>query len=177
MRENHDHATERFYSSNAVAYAAQTLTANIEYLYKPFLDHVPAGGHILDAGSGSGRDTAFFLRQGFQVTAFDASDAMAKISTELTRQDTLVLRFEQVNWMETFDGIWAQASLLHVPKAGIVKAISSLLRTLKTGGVFYASFKLGEGERFDGQRFFNDYTERSLRELIARFPELQLHTT
>jgi SAM-dependent methyltransferase len=52
---------------------------------------------ILDAGSGSGRDTLAFLDQGCLVDAFDGSAAMAEISSRLTAQKTRVMRFEELD--------------------------------------------------------------------------------
>ena len=55
-----------------------------------------------------------FLNAGFKVTAFDASKKMVDCATELSGLSVLHMAFEDVNWTEKFDGIWACASLLHV---------------------------------------------------------------
>jgi hypothetical protein len=57
---------------------------------------------------------------------------------------------------EPFDGIWASESLLHVPRRQIDEVLERLARMLRSGGVLYASFRLGTGEGLRGEVFFND---------------------
>jgi len=142
-------------------------------LYKPFLKELPAAGHILDAGCGSGREAEAFLERGYRVTAIDASPEMAQSATVLTGQHCEILSFQKMEFYEEFDGIWACASLLHVPKHEMADVMHRFIRSLKVDGIFYISLKEGEGERIaeDG-RFFNYYTMESFRELLADFPML-----
>jgi SAM-dependent methyltransferase len=168
-----DPATD-FYEQNAAAYAERTLALDMEPLYGSFLDLLPAGGHILDAGCGSGRDAREFKRRGYVVTAIDASPAMARVAAEVIGQPVEVLRFEDMAYTEVFDGIWASASLLHVPRARIDEMFRRFSRALRPGGVWYMSFKKGEGERLDCGRFFNDYDEWSLGELLRRHHDLEV---
>lgn len=60
-------------TSIADAFIVGTLDVQMQSLYDKFLPHLAAGSHILDAGCGSGRDSRYFLQQGFEVTALDAS--------------------------------------------------------------------------------------------------------
>ena len=60
----------------------------------------------------------------------------------------------------------ACASLLHVPEAELPDAIERLAVAIKPGGVLYASFKFGSGERADGERVFTDMSESRLREIV-----------
>jgi ubiquinone/menaquinone biosynthesis C-methylase UbiE len=55
----------------------------MDALYEPFLSRVRPGGHVLDAGCGSGRDALAFLRRGYHVTAIDASPAMAGLASSV----------------------------------------------------------------------------------------------
>src|SRR5438309_10878337 len=105
-----------FYREHASDFVESTATLDLGELYKPFLDHLRPGVHILDAGCGSGRDTKAFLDRGFVVTAIDASPEMARATTALTHQPCQVLPFQEMDFHEEFDGIWACAALLHVPK-------------------------------------------------------------
>jgi len=143
-------------------------------LYAEFLPLLPKGGTILDAGCGSGRDALHFARQGFDVTAFDASPEMVRAAGELLGRRILVMTFLDVDWEERFDGIWACASLLHVPRDEIDEAIYRLAATLKPSGVMYASFKYGTAEEVRDGRLFNDYDEEMFRELARRCPLLQV---
>lgn len=170
-----DKATQDYYERNARAYFESTLQVDLSAIYDRFLRHISAGGLILDAGSGSGRDTLAFLKRGYSVEAFDASPELCALSRQLTGVPTRVLRFQDFESPPKYDGIWACASLLHVPKAELEDAIARLIAALKPGGAFYLSFKHGEGERVseDG-RFYLDLDEPRLRKLFAAFPDMAL---
>jgi SAM-dependent methyltransferase len=159
--------TVSYYDTQAARYAGETLRLDVTGLYEPFLALVPPGGHILDAGCGSGRDSLDFLRRGYQVTAFDASEEMARLAGQVTGLPVTVLRFQDVAYDGVFDGIWACASLLHVPRGEIGDVFTRLTRALRPGGVWYMSFKVGNEEGVRDGRFFNDYTVPFLRQLIG----------
>ena len=69
-------------------------------------------------------------------------------------------------WQEEFDGVWACASLLHVPLAEFAGGAARLVGALRPGGASYMSFKLGCGERVAGGRSFTDHTEETLRRVV-----------
>lgn len=163
-----------YYDARAKSYYEQTVSADTSSLYQPFLVLVPPGGHILDAGSGSGRDTKEFLRQGYTVTAIDASWEMTKLSSQLTGQQTLQMRFQEMAFQDCLDGVWACASLLHVPRDEINQVFQRFTAALKSGGIWYMSFKLGNEERIAGDRLFNDYNESLAKQLLSQHPALQL---
>lgn len=164
--------TTRYYTENAQAFFADTVAVSMDSLYARFLPHIPPGGYILDAGCGSGRDTLAFLQKGYHVTAFDASSTLATLAERHTGQPVQVLRFQDLAWRREFDGIWACASLLHVPAADLPEALGRLALALRLGGVLYASFKYGRGEREHGGRRFTDIDEAGLRALLAQVPGL-----
>ena len=127
----------------------------------------------MDAGCGSGRDTKRFLDRGCRVTTIDASCELARLAAEYTNQPCEVLRFQEMQFREEFDGIWACASLLHIPKHDMYDVIPRLIRALKPGGILYLSLKEGEEEGMaDDGRFFCDYTRESLQEVFENFPSL-----
>src|SRR4051812_38788459 len=80
------------------------------------------------------------------------------------------MRFEDVAWRGEFDGIWACASLLHVPAASFPNIASRLVDALRPGSAWYMSFKLGEGERLADGRLFVDHTEATLRSALSVLP-------
>ncbi len=164
--------TTRYYSENAPVFFADTVAVAMDPLYARFLPHIPPGGHILDAGCGSGRDTLAFLERGYQVTAFDASPSLASLAERHTGQPVRVLRLQDMEWSQTFDGIWACASLLHVPAAELPEVMGRLAGALRPGGVLYASFKYGHGERERQGRRFTDLDVAGLRALLAQVPGL-----
>ncbi len=148
--------TLSYYNQHAADYFADTVMVDMEKLHQRFLSHIPVGGLILDAGCGSGRDTRAFIQKGFRVVAFDGSPRMAELATKHTGQQVISRLFTDVTEQACYDGIWACASLLHLPAAEIPDAISPLWTSLKPGGVAYFSFKYGEGERLHNGRHFTD---------------------
>ncbi len=157
-----------YYEQNAEQYAADTLHIDMSEVYARFLQYVPPRGYILDAGSGSGRDTLAFLNLGYKVDAFDASPALCVISTRLTGVKTKLQRFEDFESEQVYDGIWASASLLHVSQVEMPDALNRLARALRPQGVMYMSFKKGRGERIsENGRPYTDFDEHTLLSLIA----------
>ncbi len=165
-------ATVAHYDRHAGAFAAETADLDLAPLHDRLLRRVPAGGHILDAGCGTGRDALAFARRGYRVVAFDASEAMVRHARARLGGEGTVLRmpFDEVAWRGEFDGVWACASLLHVPRHGFEAVGRRLADALRPGGAWYMSFKLGTGERRAGGRMFVDHTEASLRAALEALP-------
>ena len=157
-----------YYDVHAKEYAELTVNADMSHAYEKFLRYLTLGAKLLDAGCGSGRDSLFFMRQGYRVTMLDASAAMCRCAEKLTGQKALHKTFAEINFDKQFDGIWANASLLHVPEQELENVLKILHRALKDDGVLYASWKYGEAERRDGERFYCDMTEEKLKKLLRR---------
>ncbi len=171
--------TAEFYSENAKSYSDETLKNDVNHVRDRFLASLVSSNftqqHILDLGCGAGRDSKVFIDAGFTVTALEASKELALLAEVHIGQPVLNIRYQQLHIKNTYDGIWACASLLHCPKSQIEYVMQNCIDALKEGGVFYFSFKHGEGERLDERgRFFNDYTLDSLNTLIARFNEVDV---
>ena len=166
--------TIQFYDTNAEDYCKSTLKTNMESLYIPFLELIPVGGRILDAGCGSGRDTKAFLERGYSVTSFDASIRMVELSSHLTGMQTHHMRFQDVDFHGNFDGIWACSSLLHVQQSEIDDVIARLSTALRPQGILYLSFKEGKGERSQGGRHYTDFTEVGLNNFFTGRSEFEI---
>jgi hypothetical protein len=81
------------------------------------------------------------------------------------------LSAEQVDAVELYDGIWACASLLHVPKLRFDSVIVKIFSALRKGGSFYMSLKEGVGElRSQDGRLFSLYEKDEVEEVLARLP-------
>ncbi len=144
----------QFYNDNAQAFFESTLSVDLSPITQRFIATLPANGHILDAGCGSGRDSRTFLNLGYRVTAFDASAALAELASQHIGQPVAVATFETFESNEKFDGIWACASLLHVPANDLPGVFQKSSTLLKPSGRFYCSFKYGnEDVEIDGRRF------------------------
>ncbi|WP_373507595.1 class I SAM-dependent methyltransferase [Thiocapsa sp.] len=165
-----DDPTLAYYEDQAQAFFAGTVDVDMAPLYDRFLARVPPGGRILDAGCGSGRDALALRRLGYAVTAFEASPTLARLATAHCGLPVEVRRFLEIDWQDAFNGIWACASLLHVPMAELPEVFGRLGRALKPDGVLYASFKYGAGEREHGGRRFTDLDEEGLAALVKVVP-------
>ena len=159
--------TLEYYQHHADDFFNSTVNVDMCSLYTPFLEHVPKGGRRLDAGCGSGRDSKAFLQQGYRVEAFDATAEMAKLASQHTGLSVKQMTFSDVDTVNRYDGIWCCASLLHVSAAELPDAMAKLARALKPGGIWYVSFKYGDGERVKDGRRFTDLNEQGLNTLLA----------
>ena len=148
-----------YYNENAEAFVDSTLDVSMDEIYSTFIPYVAQGGYILDAGCGSGRDALHFQSLGYQVSAFDASQAITALARQKTGLSVTCRTFHDVDEHHVYDGIWACASLLHLPENKIPEVLNRLWLALKPGGVMYASFKVGDGERESGGRHFTDADE------------------
>ena len=139
-----------------------SINADMSYTRDKFMSFLPDNAVVLDAGCGSGRDSKAFLDAGFDVTAFDASEEMCKRASEYIGRKVANMRFENMSFQDEFDGIWACASLLHVPMEQLPDIMKKMRIALKKDGVIYTSFKYGDGTKLRGERRFSDFNEKSV---------------
>ena len=180
MTKQASKSTLHYYDDNAVEFAIQTVSIDMHDLYELFLNQLPQRStqSVLDVGCGSGRDANYFAEQGYDVTAIDASVELIQWAQQhhmLSRISWVHLDFSSINkqvWENKFTGIWACASLLHVPFVELPFIINSLLDTLTDDGVMYVSFKYGKGERVDEERFFCDMDELRWKTIVAKIPQV-----
>ena len=168
-----------YYRHHAQAYADATRSVDMTPLYARFTPHLPPQGHVLDVGCGSGRDALAFARLGYRVTAFDASPELAQLAAQHTGLPVVVAEVLALEGPSSlglppgtlFDGIWACASPLHVAEAWQPQAWARLWALLRPGGVAYASYKVGTGERVDDLgRPFTDATAGRVSAWLADLP-------
>ncbi len=162
--------SEDYYNQNADSYFEATAHLDMGDFYEHFLEFIPQGGHILDLGCGSGRDTLAFLNRGYRVTALDASEEMVKRAKEFTGSDILHLDFSQISFEITFDSVFACATLLHVPREELPEMLIKIHSALQDHGVLYMSFKNGEFNGKRNGRHFTDMNRESLTELLEGSP-------
>jgi SAM-dependent methyltransferase len=164
--------TDRYYEEFAAEFFGSTVGVDMTPIHQRFLARLEPRSHILDAGCGSGRDAKAFAEAGFRVSAFDASAELAKRASAHCGFEVATRRFEDIDEVAQFDGIWCCASLLHVPLAEIPDTFARLWRALRPGGTLYVSFKHGQGERVHGGRRFTDADETLLGQWFGRLPEV-----
>lgn len=167
-------ATLHYYAENAARFAADTTAVDLSPIRDRFLTKLPPAASVLDFGCGAGRDTKAFLYRGCRVTAVDGSPELCAIASACTGIPVRQMLFSELDARAEYDGIWACASILHVPSAELPGVFRRMITALKPGGIIYASFKYGtfEGER-NGRRF-TDFTEETFAAFLQHFPELTL---
>ena len=161
-----DEATLEFYRRNADSYAAWAKAPSARLV--GFLELLPAGASILELGCGAGNHAAEMLARGFALHATDGSPEMAEIASRRLNHPVATMRFDELEEREAFDGVWANACLLHVPKEELAGILARIHRALKAGGLFYASYKAGDGDGRDSiGRYYNYVSEDWLRAAYA----------
>ncbi|APO75300.1 SAM-dependent methyltransferase protein [Rhizobium etli 8C-3] len=159
--------THSFYDENAEAYASRNRKLP-KLRLDAFLSALSSDARVLELGCGGGHDSAYMLSKGFDVMATDGSAELAKQAEKMTGKPVKVMRFEELEAKNEFDGVWAEASLLHVPRKDLPTVLARIREALKDGGVFYASFKAGTAEGHDGfGRYYNYLSAAWLCELLT----------
>ena len=152
--------TLSWYRDNAIQYAEETRNSLVLDALWEFLSRMKEGGTILDYGSGSGRDSAYFLDKGFSVDSLDGSAEMKAQAERLFGIKVKLSSFLSLEEKDKYDGIWAQASILHLEEHDLRAALTLIERALKRDGVFYSSFRKGEGDGYENGRWYTNMTER-----------------
>lgn len=152
--------TLSWYRENAIQYAEETRNSLVLDALWEFLSRMKEGGTILDYGSGSGRDSAYFLDKGFSVDSLDGSAEMKAQAERLFGIKVKLSSFLSLEEKEKYDGIWAQASILHLEEHDLRVALTLIERALKRDGVFYSSFRKGEEDGYEKGRWYTNMTER-----------------
>ena len=162
-----DEATLQFYRGHAEAYAGREITSRKARL-AAFLALLPPGARILELGCGAGGDTAQMLAQGFDVRATDGSPEMADVASKRLGRPVETLLFHELDEVEAYDAVWANACLLHVPRDQLAHVLSLIWRALKPGGAFFASYKEGDADGRDAlDRYYNYPSQNWLRTTYA----------
>ena len=164
--------TLSWYKENAPLYAEETKNSLVYDALGEFLSRVEEKGRILDLGCGSGRDSFFFLEKGFFVDSMDGSEDMKREAERLFGINVRLSDFLSLDEEEKYDGVWAQASILHLEEESLRKVLNLISRALKTGGVFYTSFRKGEVDGFENGRWYTNMTESRFSSLLP--PNLQI---
>ncbi len=164
-----------YYEANAERFDAQTADLDLDHALRRFLPLLPPGGAVLDAGCGPGRDLARLAALGYGAEGFDPSPRMAALARERAGVPVRVLDFASMDYPPRFDGVFANASLLHVPPAGLDRAMRGIAAALAPGGALYLGLKHGSGSWLRDGLYFRAMDEAALRALFAGPYGLTLH--
>ncbi len=150
-----------------------------------FLSLLPKNSTILDVGCGGGIKTRYIQNKGYKVSGIDFSEKMIEVAKrENPDLDFAVVDIFDINTLdETFDGIFIQAVLLHIPKNRVMEVLTKMKDKLNNNGLLCLAVK---GIHDDGieenvvtesdygyeyERFFSYF---SLKELRSYFNKLNM---
>lgn len=145
------------YEANAADFWEGTRDHDVSQNYAALLDAIegPPPFTILDLGCGPGRDLAYFRSLGHEAVGLEGCHAfceMARVHAgcEVLEQDFLALRLPAAR----FDGVFANASLFHVPSRELPRVLTELRASLKARGVLFSSNPRGDNqEGWHGDRY------------------------
>ena len=167
------------YARNAEGFREGTRDHDVSQNIAALLRHIQAEAPfaLLDFGCGPGRDLRTFKALGHTPVGLDGTARFAEMARadsgcEVWQQDFLALDLP----LERFDGVFANASLFHVPRADLPRVLRQLHATLKPGGVLFASNPRGDNrEGWSGERYgaWHDWARWRDYLTAAGFTELE----
>lgn len=163
-----DRATLDFYDKEAPVYVASG-KGGISRWLGDFMLALPPGARVLELGCGGGRDAEAMLARGFDIDPTDGSPAMAAKAEERLGRPVKVMRFDQLSGDSAYDAVWANASLLHVPRDALGSVLARVYQALRPGGLHFANYKAGGlAGRDTLGRYFNYPDRRTLQEAYSQ---------
>jgi Methylase involved in ubiquinone/menaquinone biosynthesis len=166
------------YDQHAADFWEGTKDHDVLQNYQALLEALPGrkGLDILDLGCGPGRDLFYFKNQGHRPVGLEGSPTFCEMARsysgcEVLEQDFLKLKLRP----ESFDGIFANASLFHVPSQELPRVLRELWQALKPAGILFSSNPRGNEEGWDGSRYGHFMEWESYRKYLeaAGFEILQ----
>ncbi len=167
------------YNQHAESFWAGTRNHDVGQNREALLQNLRGAGpfRILDFGCGPGRDLKIFRDFGHEAIGLEGAQRFVELARsysgcEVWQQDFLKLDLPA----EYFDGIFANASLFHVPSQELPRVLRELWATLKPDGVLFSSNPRGENQDgWDGERYGCYHNWDSWRQLViaAGFAEIR----
>lgn len=146
------------YNLTASEYATNTRGIILKKELYKFCRSIQENSLILDIGCGPGRDTKIFSAKGYRVVGIDLSQKLLRIARQqVARADFKLMNIGNINFQPNhFEGLWANSSLMHLPKEHIRDALKQYHGVLKENGLFYLCLKQGEGEQMVPDKRYGD---------------------
>lgn len=172
---NQKQKTVQFYDQNANIWSAAHGGEDPESWWsaemKKFHSYLP-GGSVLEVGSGTGKDAEALINLGYKYTGTDASKGLLEIAQKRNPKALFLNKYahELDPSIGMFDGFWAAAVLLHIPRIEIDKTLSAISSVVKPKGIGFITLKEGVGERVDAQtgRLFTYYSEPEFTQILEK---------
>ena len=164
MQKNNSHVdleeienlTIGHYEDNAESFRIGTKDHDVSQNIAAFLGALPKGKQldILDFGCGPGRDLNVFKQMGHRPTGLDGSKEFCKMTQQLSKFPILHQKFLHLELEDnSFDGVFANASLFHVPSLELSRVLKEIHSALRKGGILFSSNPRGSTEGWQGQRY------------------------
>ena len=174
MNENIMNKTISYYNNHSDKFTNDTQDLSLSNVLNEFIKYLPNNAYILDFGCGAGRDTKALLNAGYKVDAIDGSEEMCRNASTYTGINVQQMLFDELNDINKYDGIWACASILHVPSKELPSILRKMRDALKEEGVMYISFKYGDFEGIRNNRYFTYLKEDSFNAILKDINHLKI---
>jgi len=162
-----DRRTINYYNAYVEDYFRMVSREKPDADLQSFIEAIPKGGKVLDLGCGPGNSANFMSAAGLNAVATDASLEMVNKAREYYGLDAKQARFDELNAVDTFDGIWANFSLLHAPRSEMPANLKRIKTALKPNGYLHLGLKIGDGEKRDSLgRNYTYYQPDELKALL-----------
>jgi len=163
-----DAKTIKVYDARAADYSRLTKDLDGYDGLVTFCNAMPKDAHVLDLGCGPGLYAAYMADQGCMVDALDASVEMVKLAGQHNGVTARHASFDDISGTAVYDGVWANFSLLHAPRADFPKHLAALHRACKSSALFHIGMKLGSNAARDTiDRMYTYYQEDELLAHLA----------
>lgn len=163
-----------YFSQNAEDMAEENSIESTPQAYINLLDRfieLVGGGRVLDAGCGHGKDVQYFIEHGLEAVGIDSAEGMVEYAREHKEGEYQIMDVRELGFESgSFDGAWCNSVLQFLPPEEMEEALAEMYRVLRPGGVFYTTFKLGEGSmvREEGGPERYRVPDRTARKLLIQ---------
>lgn len=163
-----DEKTIAFYDTAAERYANLTDTGTPSERLMAFMALLPAGGTVLDLGCGPARSSVHMRDAGFKPDPVDASIGMIELANKTHDIGARLATFDDIDMIDTYDGVWANFSLLHAAPDDLPRYLTAIAAALHNNGIFHISMILGIGvERDQIDRLYSYFALPELQNFLA----------
>lgn len=165
--------TVRYYDQEATSWAATHGGDETETWWKDemkkFNEYLPSG-RIIEIGSGIGKDAKSLIDLGYDYIGIDPSVGFLELAQKRCPSGKFIKKYaHEINpSLGEFDGFWASAVLLHIPRDEMNESLLAISSVLRKGAIGFIVMKEGEGERIDSEtgRLFTYYQEDEFRTVL-----------